>query len=132
MTDQSHPATARKNTLVVAAVLAALAAWNVYRHRTLPAEVLGGLALVLFLVALSSPSWTERFNRGWMTLAGALGYVNTRILLSLVYYLIITPFGVLLRLMGHDPLGRRGAQKESYWLTRQIPRQPKNGFERSF
>ena len=132
MTDPSHPSSARKNMLVVAATLAAIAALNLYRHRTSTAEILGGLALALFLVAVVSPAWAQRFNRGWMGLAGVLGYVNTRILLSLAYYVIMTPFGMLLRLMGHDPLCRRGARKESYWIPRQTPRQPKDGFEHSF
>ena len=132
LTDQPPRGGARKNTLAVAVVLAGLAAWNVYRHRLPAAEALGGVALVLLLIALFSPSWTERFSRGWMALAGALGYVNSRILLSLVYYLVVTPLGLVLRLVGHDPLRRRGARRESYWIPRQYPRQSRSGFERPF
>jgi len=127
--DRGQP---RKNALLVALVFAALAAWNVYRHRLPLAQVLGGLALLLLLVALFSPSWAERFNRGWMAFARALGYVNSRILLSLVYYVVMTPLGLVLRLIGQDPLRRRGARQQSYWVPRQSPRQPRNGFERSF
>ncbi len=132
MTEKLHRGSARKNALFVAVVLAGLAAWNVHRHRPLLAEVLGGLALTLCLVALISPSWTERFNQGWMAFAAALGYVNSRVLLSLMYYLVITPFGVVLRLADHDPLLRRGRQRESYWVPREIPRQSRSGFERPF
>lgn len=132
MTDKTHRFAARKNALVVATALAGLAAWNLYRHRLLRVEVLGGLALMLFLVAVCSPYLTERFNQGWMALAKALGYVNSRIMLSLVYYLVLTPFGIILRLRGHDTLCRRAQQRESYWIPRQTPRQPTSGFERSF
>jgi carbamoyltransferase len=132
LTEKRDRGRARKNALVVAAVLSALGAWNVYRHRLPLAEALGGLALLLCGVALFLPSWAERFSRGWMALAGALGYVNSRILLSLVYYLAVAPFGVVARLAGHDPLGRRASRRESYWIPRQSPRQVKSGFERSF
>ena len=132
MTKQPDPARARKNALLVALVLALLAAWNMHRHRLLLTEVLGGLALALSLLALISPSWTERFNRGWMALAAGLGFVNSRVLLSLMYYLVVTPIGVVLRLAGHDPLHRRGPQRESYWVPREMPRQSKSGFERPF
>ena len=132
MTDPLPRASARKNALLVALVLAGLAAWNVHRHRLLTAEALGGLALALCLVALLSPSWTERFYRAWMRFGAALGYVNSRVLLSLVYYLVVTPFGVVLKLTGHDPLRRREPPQDSYWVPREIPRQSRSGFERPF
>ena len=132
MTKKLDHTSARRNALWVVVALAVLAAWNVHRHRLLLTEVLGGLALALCLVALLSPSWTERFNRGWMAFAAALGYVNSRVLLSLVYYLVVTPVGVVMRLAGHDPLHRRRPQQESYWVPREVPRQSRSGFERPF
>ena len=130
--EKPQPGGARKNTLIVAAALAVLAAWNVYRHRPLLAETLGGLAIVLCLLALLSPSGAARFNRGWMAAATALGYVNGRILLSLVYYAVMMPLGALLRLRGYDPLIRRAPPRDSYWIPRESPRQSKSGFERPF
>jgi hypothetical protein len=130
--EKPQPGGARKNTLIVAAVLAVLAAWNVYRHRPLLAETLGGLAVVLCLLALVSPSGAAWFNRGWMAAATALGYVNSRILLSLVYYGVVMPIGLLLRLKGYDPLSRRAQPGNSYWVPRKSARQSKSGFERPF
>jgi carbamoyltransferase len=132
LTEKLPRASARRNALVVALVLAGLAAWNVHRHRPVLSEVLGGLALALCLVALISPSWTERFNRGWMAFAAALGYVNSRVVLVLVYYVVVMPFGLVLRLAGHDPLHRRAPRRESYWVPREIPHQSRSGFERPF
>lgn len=132
MTEKLPRGSARKNALLVAVVLAGLAVWNVHRHRLLLAEVLSGLVLALCFVALISRSWTERFNHAWMAFGAALGYVNSRVLLSLVYYLVVTPFGVVLKLTGHDPLRRRGPPKDTYWVPREIPRQAKSGFERPF
>jgi len=130
--EKPQPGAARKNTLIVAAAFALLGAWNVYRHRPPVAEVLGGLALALCLLALLFPAGAVRFNQGWMAAGKALGYVNARILLSLVYYAVVTPIGVLLRWKGHDPLNRRAQSRNSYWVPRKSPRQSKSGFERSF
>lgn len=41
---------------------------------------------------------------GWYKLAEGLGWFNSRVLLSLVYYLIVTPIAILFRLFGNDPL----------------------------
>jgi len=132
LTERHGSVSPRKNALLVAVVLAGLTAWNAHRHRLLLVEVLGGLALAVCLVALISPSWTERFNRGWLALGRALGYVNSYVLLSLVYYVVFTPFGFVLRLAGRDPLHRRGPARDSYWIPRETPRQSRIGFEKPF
>ena len=44
---------------------------------------------------------------GWKKFAHLLGRVNTEIILFLFYFLIFTPFGLLTKLFGHDPLNRK-------------------------
>lgn len=124
-------AQARKSTLVVAGVLTAIAAWQVYRARPTAALVLGGLVGVL-LVCAAIPVAATFFNKWWMRLAGVLGYVNSRIILSALFFLIMTPVGLIVRLVGHDPLTRRHAKKASYWHRRANTRQSHEGYERSF
>jgi hypothetical protein len=72
------------------------------------------------------------FHRYWMGLAAILGYVNSRILLSAVYYLLLTPIGGVLRLARYDPLRRRGPRQSSYWIPRARKRQTRESFERAF
>jgi len=62
----------------------------------------------------------------------ALGHVNGRVLLTLVYYLVFTPYGVVSRLVGRDPLRRRGGAGGSHWVERKATRQTREGFERLF
>lgn len=125
---------ARKTALVVACVLLALAAWNLYRGRTAYVAVLGGLGCALLLVAspLLPAAVARRFHVFWMTAAALLGWVNSRILLSLMFYLVFTPYGFISRLAGRDPLNRRAVKRESYWTPRKKTRQTKQGFERLF
>jgi hypothetical protein len=122
---------ARKSTLLVAVILAAIGGWQVYRERPNAAMVLGGIALVLLLCAAIAPA-ARFFHKWWMTLAGVLGYVNSRIILSALFFLIMTPIGVVLRLTGHDPLSRRQKKSATYWHARKETRQQRQGFERSY
>ncbi len=123
---------ARKTALVVAAVLAGIAAWNFYKGRPVVVAVFGGLALALVAAGLFLPAVARRFHTFWMTVAAALGYVNSRILLSLLFYLVFAPYGFVSRLLKRDPLNRRGQASGSYWTARKRTRQTREGFERLF
>lgn len=61
------------------------------------------------------PKWLVVPNRLWMGLAEAMGFVMTRVILGVVFFLFVTPIGLARRLFGGDPLGRRAARTESYW-----------------
>jgi Saxitoxin biosynthesis operon protein SxtJ len=88
---EATDAQVRKSAITVACVLLLIGAWNFYRGRMTVVFVLGGIAAALVLMALLLPTLARRFHAVWMKIAGALGYVNSRILLSLVFYLIFVP-----------------------------------------
>jgi len=125
-------AAARRSAFVVAAVLAAFAAWSLYRGRPAAAGAAGGAALLLLLAGALWPAGARAFHRGWMRLAAALGHVNSRVLLALVYYGLFVPYGVVSRLARRDPLDRRSPPRESYWVERPRTRQAREQFERLF
>jgi len=70
---------------------------------------------------------------GWMMFAFALGWVNSRILLGLFYYLVLTPIGLFLRITGKDLLDKKiDRSARSYWVKREkAPFDPKQ-LERMF
>lgn len=123
---------ARKTALVVATVLLLITAWNSYRGRIIVAAVLGSLAGLLVLIGFFVPIAARGFHRFWMGVAGVLGYINSRIILTFLYYGLFTPYGVISRILGRNPLLRRGPGKESYWIERENTRQTKEQFERLF
>jgi hypothetical protein len=125
-------AQARKSAFLVAAVLLGIAAWNLYRGRTTVVAVLGSLGAALVVAGLFVPAAARAFHVAWMRFAIALGHVNSRVLLTLVYYLIVTPYGVVSRLARRDPLRRRAPGGESHWVERKTTRQAREGFERLF
>ena len=123
---------ARKSALLVAAVLLGIAAWNLYRGRTTVVVIFGSLGAALVVAGLLVPLAARAFHVAWMRFAVALGHVNSRVLLTLVYYLVVMPYGVVSRLARRDPLRRRGKAVESYWVERKTTRQAREGFERLF
>jgi uncharacterized membrane protein HdeD (DUF308 family) len=125
-------AQARKSALVVAAVLLLIAAWNVYRGRTTVVIIFASIGVALVVAGLFVPIAARAFHKAWMRFAVALGHVNSRVLLTLMYYLVFTPYGLVSRLVGRDPLRRRGAAGESHWVERKQTRQEREQFERLF
>jgi len=123
---------ARNTALIVAGVFSLLAAWNFYRHRLTVVAILGGIAAVLLIIGLLVPPAARAFHAAWMKFAAILGYLNSRVLLFLLFYLVITPYGWIGKLFGRDPLNRRAAGRDSYWVPRKHSRQTKEQFERSF
>lgn len=123
---------ARKTTFIVAAVLAMAAAFFYYRGRMNAVAVTVILAGLLLIAGAFLPPAAKAFHRGWMTFAFALGYVNSRIILTLVYFLVFVPYGVVSRLFGRDPLDLRSPPRDSYWHKREKTRQEREQFERLF
>ena len=123
---------ARKTALVVSGVLLLVAAWNLYRGRTAVVVIFVSVGALLLVAGLFVRAAARVFHNAWMRLASALGYVNSRVLLTLMYYLVLTPYGFVTRLAGRDPLRRRGKRGESYWIERKLTRQAREQFERLF
>ena len=106
----------REFGLIVGGVFVLLGAWWVYRGKFVSAShIVLPLGALLVILGLLWPRVLVLPNRGWMLLAEGLSFVSTRIILALVFFLVVTPIGVIKRMMGWDPLSRRGARSESYW-----------------
>jgi len=77
-------------------------------------EMIAYTALLVGLVSLIVPMAGNRIVWGWYKLAQILGYVNARILLSLIYYLLVTPIAFFFRLSGNDPLILKRPERSAY------------------
>jgi len=92
--------------------------WLAFGWRT-TSLVLWAVAAGLSLMRLTCAPALWPFNKVWMAVAHVLGYVNTRILLGVVFYVVVTPIGWLRRLVGGDPLQRRlDRDADTYWHDR--------------
>ena len=78
------------------------------------------IAGTLFLMALVAPQGLRHVYRAWMALGHALGIINTKILLTIIFYGIFTPMGIVMRLCGRDPLQQRfDPHADTYRVVRQ-------------
>ena len=79
------------------------------------------LAGAFMFLALVIPSFLKPINKMWMTLAILMGWVMTRITLSILFYLGITPMGFIARLFGKDFLGLKFNKQtaKSYWIPKE-------------
>ncbi len=56
---------------------------------------------------LLAPASLNPLYRGWMKFGALMGYINSRIILGLLFYVIVLPAGLVMRALGKDPLQRR-------------------------
>lgn len=73
------------------------------------------LGVTLIVLGAISPRILVYPNKAWMKLAEGLSFVSTRIILAFVFFLVLTPIGLIKRAMGWDPLHRRSHGLDSYW-----------------
>ncbi len=95
----------------VGSVLCLIAGVLVWRGRQTRAEWVGAVGVVLLVFGLVRPSLLKWPSAAWWRFAKALGYVNARILLTVLFGLVLTPLGLIWRITGKDPLDR----KRSRW-----------------
>ena len=84
-------------------------------------------------LAILAPQLLRPVERVWMSIAGAMGWVMTRVVLTLLFYIAITPIGLLTRLAGKRflDLGMDG-EAESYWIRRSRTRRAREEYEKQF
>ncbi len=110
----------RRFGLVVGGVFFALALWFFFRkHAQTPAFVIGAAGLLLAVGGGFAPLRLGRIYRVWMGLAFAIGWIVSRVLLTVVFFLVLTPIGFIARLAGEDFLDiRRSSGRDSCWVRR--------------
>jgi hypothetical protein len=130
----------RKFGLLFAALATALAGYLAWRRGLPDATVPGLIAAALLLVSVAMPSVLKPAWWPWMVLSRVLGFINSHLLLALVFYLLFTPIGLVMRLFGRDPLGDRDFRKArqsaleggSLWVPRETPQLPRHHYLRQF
>lgn len=117
--DAPRPGSARAFGAVFAVVFAIIGLWPLLDGA--PARWWALVVAVLFgTAALVSPAVLKPLNRLWFLIGLALHKVVNPLILGLLFYVVLTPMALVMRLAGKDPLRLkfdRGAT--SYWIERQ-------------
>jgi hypothetical protein len=125
------PAEGRRFGLVVGAAFLALTALFWVKGWTTAAFMTGAVSTLLLLGAVAVPGRMGPVHRAWMGFALALSRVTTPIFMSVVFYGVLTPTGLLKRLFSGNPV-RRPRRSGSYWVDRSPAAGGRSDLERQF
>lgn len=91
------------------------------------------LAATFIIPGLVLPAALRPAHKGWMTLSILLGWVMTRVILSVLFYLVVTPTRCLARLFGKQFLDLKiDKNVSSYWIPKEKQKLNKTDYERQF
>jgi hypothetical protein len=93
--------------LSVGLVLCAIAAALWWRGRIGRAEIVAGVGAFLVVSGLVYPPLLKYPSAAWWRVSRTLGYVNARVLLTILFSIVLVPLSLVWRLTGKDPLARR-------------------------
>ena len=111
--------------LVFFGTLCAIAFW---RHKTIVGCIFGSLGALGFGFILL-PEVLRPVYCAWLTVAHIIGQIVTAVMLTLAYYLVVTPSALIKRIFGGRPLPvQPDKNATTYWVDREEPLQPKDRF----
>jgi len=118
----------RKFGIIAFVFFGCLCALGLWTGQVLPIYLFGFLSIVgLGFIIIPGP--LRPVYEGWLKLAHFIGKVITMAVLTLAYYLVITPSAMLKRIFGGTPLPvKPDRNMDSYWITRDETAQPKERF----
>ena len=115
----------------IVGLVAAMFAWRAGSTALVAASVLAALAFAAF--AWLAPARLAPLNRAWFRLGLLLAKVVNPIVLGVLFFFVITPYALVLRLFGRDLLGLKPRPDvASYWIERDPSQSPADGFERQY
>lgn len=91
------------------------------------------ISVLSICAALVMPVSLKKPYSVFMKIAHALGWFNTRVILIAVYFFLLTPIALIIRMLGKDPLNRKIDKKEpTYWSDRMVTKAMKEQLEKQF
>lgn len=116
----------------VGGVLFLLGGVMLWRHKSAGPYLLGAGA-ILAVLGLAAPAILKPLQKFWMALSVVIGSVMSRVILSIVFYGVVTPIGLIMRVTGKDILDQRiDKSKDSYWKDVSGEIKTKESYEKQF
>lgn len=115
---EKSPKELKKFGLTMALICFLFSLVGIWKNSALTGLALGlwGATGVFLVLALVAPTSLRLFEKFWMALAEKINKVVTPIILTITFYVLITPLGLLLKLMGKDILSLKiDKTRTTYW-----------------
>ena len=91
------------------------------------------LAAVFFISGLIMPSALKPVYKAWMALSVVMGFIMTRVIMVIIFYLIVTPLALISSMAGENFLDMKiDKNAKSYWIVRKKTQNVKSDYERQF
>jgi hypothetical protein len=129
---KSGKAELREFGVTMAAILVVIGDIALWRQRP-SALYLIGSGIALGALGLLKPGILKPLQKAWMGLGLVLGFFVSRVVMSVLFYLIMTPIGVIMRLSGKDILDEKiDRNRPSYWHELPTAPKPKASYENQY
>lgn len=92
----------------------------------------GIIGIIMIGAGIFYPSILFSIQKIWMMLSIILGWIMTRIILILLYFLVFTPIGIISKLFRKKYLSLKRASSESYWQAREKTTSQPENYERQY
>ena len=99
-------------------VFAILAFYFLFIDSILWAQALAILAVLFLLITVIIPQVLLPLNKLWMRLGLLIGMIVSPIVLGIIFFGLVTPYGVVMRMFGRDELRLKFTKKSSHWISR--------------
>ena len=86
------------------------------------------VSLIFLVLGLLNSNILKPLNKLWFYFGILLGNVVAPIIMSLLFFLVVTPTGLLVRLFGKDLLKLKKSKKDTYWIKKDYKSKMKNQF----
>lgn len=106
MAQQADTKELRMFGLMVGGIFSIIGLWPIFVRGDSPRIWAISVGGALVGLGLALPSSLKHIHRVWMKIGHVLGFINTRILLGVIFFGLITPMGVIRRLAGKDSMHR--------------------------
>lgn len=125
------PAEGRKFAFPVGTAFLVLGGIVWWRGHLTVASVFGAMGGLLLIAGLVIPGKLTGLYRAWMGFALAISKVTTPIVMGITYYIVLAPTGLVMRLLGKNPVVRKEIDG-SYWVPRPEGPKRKSNLQRQF
>ena len=129
---KSEKSDLRKFGITIGVILLIIAGFLFWKEKE-SFQILLTFGITFCILGIAIPIILKPIYWVWMIFATILGWIMTRVILSLLFYIIITPIGLILRFFGKQFLELRwDKSKESYWNYRTNEHLKKENYGKQF
>ena len=103
-------------------IFGGMASWRwAHGRHDMSTMLLGAAAVLIGIPGMIAPALVRPIYTGWMIVAFPIGWTVSRVILGAIFYVVMTPLGVLFRLTGRDAMGRARPTRTTYWTAKAQP-----------